>query len=193
MDKTFGRLSVDYKISDMNHGNIVLRDQNLVIYNLESSSNYIQTITPSSYSNGVTKYDMGDYAVIGSIICKMSSGSTFDRVLALSYQDNPGHGEFIYDDTKGQILMSGNHSQPIQVTYSRRLAWVKIDHPYMINIDKTVLDKITGDIIVDYDTEIDLKITAAAPDRVAGIQAKHLSMKVVAHNPFKKTVAWSLT
>jgi hypothetical protein len=122
----------------------------------------------------------------------MSTGSVFDRVLALSYQDKPGHGEFIYDDTKGQILISGNQDQPIEVTYNRRLAWVTVDQHYAINIDKTVLDQITGDIIVDYDAEIDLKITAAAPDRVAGIQAKHLSMKVVAHNPFKNTVAWSL-
>ena len=192
MDKTFGKLPVDYKIANINHGNIVVRDQNLTVYSLESSSNYTRTIAPLSVINGITKYDVGDYAVIGSIVCKMSTGSVFDRVLALSYQDKPGHGEFIYDDTKGQILISGNQDQPIEVTYNRRLAWVTVDQHYAINIDKTVLDQITGDIIVDYDAEIDLKITAAAPDRVAGIQAKHLSMKVVAHNPFKNTVAWSL-
>ncbi len=192
MDKAFGRISTDYMVSNINHGNIVIRDQNLAAYSLESSITYTQMIVPSLYSNGVTKYDMGDYAVVGSIICKMSTGTTFDRVLALSYQDQPSHGEFIYDDAKGQIHILGNHSQSIEVTYNRRLAWITIDHPHMINIDKTVLDQITGDIIVDYDTEIDLKITAAAPDRVAGIQAKHLSMKIIAHNPFKNTVAWSL-
>jgi len=192
MDKAFGRLPVDYRISEINHGNIVIRDQNLATYSLESSSTYTRIITPISFSNGITKYNMGDYAVIGSIISKMSAGSIFDRILALSHQDKPGHGEFIYDDTKGQILILGNQDQPIEVTYNRRLAWVTIDQHYIINIDKTVLDQITGDIIVDYDAEIDLKITAAAPDRVAGIQAKHLSMKVVAHNPFKNTVAWSL-
>jgi parallel beta-helix repeat protein len=192
MDKAFGKLPVDYKISNINHGNIVVRDQNLTAYNLESPSTYTQTIVPSLSSNGITKYDMGDYAVIGSIICIMSAGSTVNRTLALSYQDKPGHGEFIYDDTKGQILISGNQDESIEVTYNRRLAWITIDHPHIINIDKTVLDQITGDIIVDYDIEVSLKITAAAPDRVAGIQAKHLSMKVVAHTPFKNTVAWSL-
>ena len=69
---------------------------------------------------------MGDYAVVGSIICKMSTGTTFDRVLALSYQDQPSHGEFIYDDAKGQIHILGNHSQSIEVTYNRRLAWTII-------------------------------------------------------------------
>ena len=53
-----------------------------------------------------------------------------------------------------------------------------------------MLDQITGDIMVDYDAEIKLKITANAPDRVAGIPAKQTMLRVVARNPFKNTVAW---
>ena len=44
--------------------------------------------------------------------------------------------------------------------------------------------------MVDYDAELTLKITANAPDRVAGIPAKHKMIEVIAKNPFKNTVAW---
>jgi hypothetical protein len=69
------------------------------------------------------------------------------------------------------------------------LAWVNPDSRKTINIDKTVLDQITGDIMINYDAEINLKITANAPDRVAGIPAKYKMLKITARNPFKNTVA----
>jgi hypothetical protein len=193
MDKHYGKLEVDYGISNVSQGNIVVRDQNLVNYSLESASVYTQTLSPNVAANGITTYNLDDYAVIGSIICKISGAADFDIRLSPSYQQKPGFGQFVYDSTRGKISLAGNETRPIQVTYNRVLAWATVDEPNSINIDKTVLDQITGDIIVDYDAEVDLKITANAPKKVAGIAAKHILLKVIAKTPFKNTVAWSFT
>ena len=190
INKQFASIDVDYPISTENYGNIVLRDRNLVSYNLESSDLYTRIIAPSNISSGFTIYNLNDYAVFGSISCKITTTTDFDTSLKLTQQSSAEYGEFIYDALFARIILPGNEPRSIKVTYNRALAWVNPDSRKTINIDKTVLDQITGDIMVDYDAEIDLKITANAPDRVAGIPAIHKMLKVVATNPFKNTVAW---
>ena len=190
INKQFSSVDVNYPVSLENYGNIVVRDSNLTSYVLESASTYTRIITPSHISGGFTVYNLNDYAAFGSVACKITTNTEFDTTLNPTQQSVAEYGEFIYDPLFGRILLSGNEPRSIQVTYNRALAWINPDSRKTINIDKTVLDQITGDIMVDYDAEIELKVTANAPDRVAGIPAKHKMLKVIARNPFKNTVAW---
>ena len=190
LNKQFGSISVDYPVSLANYGNIVVRDRNLISYDTESSETYTRELVPSGISNGFTYYNLNDYPLLGSMSCKTTVSSNFDTYLKLTDQQTPDQGEFIYDPLFSRILLSGVQTKSIQVTYNRLLAWANPDSATTINIDKTLLDQITGDIMVDYDAEINLKITANAPDRVAGIQSKYKMLKVIARNPFKNTVAW---
>ena len=190
INKQFGSIEVDYPVSSLNYGNIVVRDRNLNSYSVESSEIYTRIITPSFMADGFTFYNLNDYAVFGSLSCRISTVTDFDTKLKETQQFQSNQGEFIYDDLFGRIVIQGNEPRSIKVSYSRVLAWSNIDNPKTINIDKTLLDQITGDIMVDYDAELTLKITANAPDRVAGIPAKHKMIEVIAKNPFKNTVAW---
>jgi parallel beta-helix repeat protein len=189
INKQFASIEIDYPASLDNYGNIVVRDRNLVSYDLEADTTLTRTITPSHFSGGLTVYNLNDYAAIGSIVCKISNLVASDTTLKLTEQSIPEYGEFIYDPLFTRILLQGNEPRSIQVTYNRMLAWVNPDSRKTINIDKTVLDQITGDIMINYDAEINLKITANAPDRVAGIPAKYKMLKITARNPFKNTVA----
>ena len=190
INKQFGSIEVDYPVSVANYGNIVVRDRNLNSYSLESSSTYTRILNPAYTSNGLTIYNLNDYPVLGSIVSKIGNPGSFNSVLKLTEQKSPEIGEFIHDTLFNRILILGTESRSIEVTYNRALAWVNSDNTKVINIDKTVLDQIIGDIIVDYDAELNLKITANAPDRIAGIPAIHKMLKVTAINPFKNTVAW---
>ena len=190
INKQFASIEVDYPVALENYGNIVVRDHDLVSYVLESSTIYTRVISPSYMSNGFTVYNLNDYPAFGSISCKITTSSEFDTTLKPTNQSIPEYGEFIYDALLGRILLQGNETRSIQVAYNRALAWINPDSRKTINIDKTVLDQITGDIMVNYDAEINFKVTANAPDRVAGIPSKHSMLKIIARNPFKNAIAW---
>ncbi len=85
--------------------------------------------------------------------------------------------------------MGSNSAGQIKVTYNRRLAWKNPNKPREIVIDNAARSQVSGDIVVNYDAAVVIKVTAEAPARTAGVPAIFKEIKAIATNPHAEQVA----
>jgi len=181
-NRIYGFVDVNYKVSVENHGNITVHDQFLNKISTEDTSTFTGYMSPKTDSQGYSHYDMRDFAVAGTLRVFDDMTGSFDRELELSADPTLDFGWFHYDESSSRITVKGTSSSNLKVTYKRRLAWIVPEYPRRTYIDSQILDQVTGDIIINYDAEIRMKITVQPPERTAGLPSKFREISVIAQN-----------
>jgi len=186
-NRQYGTVGVNYAVSDANHGNISMHDQFNNRISLDGAETQTGFLVPQSDDVDFSHYQLQEYPVFGSLkVFNNMTGDTgtYDRQLEQSLDPHLSFGQFYFNESDSSIVVKGITNQDIKVTYKRRLAWTDPNNNRKIHIDKTALDSATGDIVVNYDASISLKVTAEAPLGTIGLPAKYKQIELTAQNKF---------
>ena len=188
--RNVGFIATKYRVNSDNHGNITLQDGLGTHVDLNDSVVQDTTLDVGESQNNNTKYYIGDFVVNGTLkVFVADDNGDLTAELQQSSSKNLTSFEYYLDLENGYILVGGNRTSPVRVTYNRRLAWKNPVNDREIVIDGAALSSISGDIVVGYDAVVTIKVTAEAPARTAGIPAVFKEIKAVATNPHAEQVA----
>lgn len=188
--RNIGTITTPYEVNKDNHGNVTLQDGLGTMISLNDTAVQEAILEPGTSEGGFTRYDIGDYAVNGTLKAFIAdSAGNFTAELQQSGSRNVSSFEYYLDLENAYLIVGSNSAGQIKVTYNRRLAWKNPNNPREIVMDNAALSQVSGDIVVNYDAAVVIKVTAEAPARTAGVPAIFKEIKAIATNPHAEQVA----
>lgn len=188
--RNIGVVTTSYAVNSDNHGNVTLQNGVGTHVELNDTTTQEVVLEPGVSGSGFTKYEINDYIVNGTLqVFVLDDDGEFTAELQATGSQNIGSFEYHLDLTAGIIILNGNRTDQIKVTYNRRLAWKSPVNDREIVIDGDALAQVSGDIVIAYDAKLSIKVTAEAPARTAGIPSVFKDVVAVATNPHAEEVA----
>lgn len=182
----FGYVDTYYEVYPANHGGAVVLDQldNRIvgIGDIKTGSQF------GMYQQGYTHFQLPDYPVPGSM--KIATVRPDDSIARFeeSFSSPPRNGQFLVDYVNGRVSIAGDWNGETEFVYRPRTIWRDPRYPRRLYLHRQVLDAVTGDMSIQYDAVVKLRVEVGGPVGQGSTAEKWIEVDAVAQHTYHEAL-----